>query len=78
MVQSMGLPILSCLLFQEILVEKNVKLIFKFSLCTFGTEYGIEHIRFPSYFNSKSTGYVSQAPGVPSDINSIFCNNSSN
>ena len=37
------------------------------SLCTFSTEYGIEHIGYTSYFNSKSTVSVFQVPSVPSN-----------
>ena len=31
----------------------------------FGTEYGIEHTRIESYFNSNSTGDVFHIPRVP-------------
>ena len=63
----MGIHILSRFLFQEFIVGLNIQPIFEHFLCTFGTGYGLEHIRFSSSFNLKSTGSVFQAPRVPAN-----------
>ena len=46
--------------------------------CTFGTRYGLGHIRFLFYFHSKSNGYFFQVPSVPLNNSSNTFNNLSN
>ena len=74
MCKGCGFPILVLKFSRPTSGTKMLTYFFNIYYCTFGTGYGLEHIDFTYYFNSKSTGYIFQGGNDPSNKSSIFYN----